>query len=142
MNFCQLTTGNRQLSSTSAERAQKNLFMQNKPNFPRFCAKNSLLQEKQTQFKPNQSQFKPNSNPISTQICRKQTQSNPIKPNFKPYCPGGNYIPQPKKAAKHPPQTTYSHSLNRGGRFGCKASYRMTSSLIIQIQGFISFCEN
>jgi len=54
--------------------AQKNLFMQNKPNFPRFCAKNEDFAQKQTQFKPNskpikanQSQFKPN-----------QTQSNPI----------------------------------------------------------------
>jgi len=37
--------------------AQKYSFMQNKPNFPRFCAKNSYLEEKQTQFKPNQSQF-------------------------------------------------------------------------------------
>ena len=37
--------------------AQKYSFMQNKPNFPRFCAKNSYLEEKQTQFKPNQTQF-------------------------------------------------------------------------------------
>ena len=33
--------------------AQKESIMQNKPNLPRFCAKNSPLQEKQTQFKPN-----------------------------------------------------------------------------------------
>ena len=46
--------------------------MQNKANFPRFCAKNGYLEEKQSQFKanskpikPNQSQFKANSNPIS-----------------------------------------------------------------------------
>jgi len=50
--------------------AQKNLFMQNKPNFPRFCAKNGYLEEKQSQFKANQTQFKAN--------------SNPIKPNLKP----------------------------------------------------------
>jgi len=46
--------------SASIERAQKNLFMQNKPNFPRFCAKNGYLGEKQTQSNPIQSQFKPN----------------------------------------------------------------------------------
>ena len=43
-----------QAESTSA---QKYLIMQNKPNFPRFCVKNSYLEEKQTQFKPNQTQF-------------------------------------------------------------------------------------
>jgi len=42
------------------QRAQKNLFMQNKPNFPRFCAKNGYLGEKQTQSNPIQSQFKAN----------------------------------------------------------------------------------
>jgi len=57
------------------QRAQKNLFMQNKPNFPRFCAKNGYLEEKQTQTKPIQSQFKPNTNPI-------KPKTNPIKPNF------------------------------------------------------------
>ena len=60
----------RYASRSARTRAQKNLFMQNKPNFPRFCAKNGYLEEKQTQFKPNQTQFKANSNPI-------QTQSNP-----------------------------------------------------------------
>jgi len=52
--------------------------MQNKPNFPRFCAKNARLEEKQTQFKansnpikPKYAENKPNSKPI-------QTQSNPI----------------------------------------------------------------
>ncbi len=43
----------RRITYTSA---QKYSFMQNKPNFPRFCAKNSPLQEKQTQNKPNQTQ--------------------------------------------------------------------------------------
>ncbi len=33
--------------------AQKYSFMQNKPNFPRFCAKNADSEEKQSQFKPN-----------------------------------------------------------------------------------------
>ncbi len=33
------------------------LFMQNKPNLPRFCAKNAYSEEKQSQFKPNQAQF-------------------------------------------------------------------------------------
>jgi len=39
--------------------AQKESIMQNKPNLPRFCAKNGYLEEKQTQFKPNQTQFFP-----------------------------------------------------------------------------------
>jgi len=39
--------------------AQKESIMQNKPNFPRFCAKNSYLEEKQTQFKPIQTHFQP-----------------------------------------------------------------------------------
>jgi len=34
--------------------------MQNKPNFPRFYAKNGYLEEKQTQSKPIQTQFKAN----------------------------------------------------------------------------------
>ena len=38
-----------QSESTSA---QKYSFMQNKPNFPRFCVKNSYLEEKQTQSNP------------------------------------------------------------------------------------------
>jgi len=42
-------------------RTQKYLFMQNKPNFPRFYAKNNDYDKKQTQFKPN-------SNPIQTQF--------------------------------------------------------------------------
>ena len=42
---------------TIHERAQKNLFMQNKPNLPRFCAKNGYLEEKQTQSNPIQTQF-------------------------------------------------------------------------------------
>ena len=33
------------------------LFVQNKPNFCRFWAKNSCSEEKQSQFKPNQTQF-------------------------------------------------------------------------------------
>ncbi len=44
------------------------LFMQNKPNFPRFCLKNSLSQEKQTQFKPNSNPSAPKTNPIQTQF--------------------------------------------------------------------------
>jgi len=53
---CHLATGD--CSSTSVEcPLQIHSFLQNKPNLPRFCAKNSLLQEKQTQFKPNQTQF-------------------------------------------------------------------------------------
>jgi len=50
--------------------------MQNKPNFPRFCVKNSLLQEKQTHsnpIKPNFSRF------FSYPSCP----FTPIKPNFK-----------------------------------------------------------
>ena len=95
MNFCQLTTGNRQLSSTSAERAQKNLFMQNKPNFPRFCAKNEDFAQKQTQFKPN-------SNPIQTQSKPIQTQ---FKPNFNPNMPKTNPI--------KPNQTQFQTILSR-----------------------------
>jgi len=49
--------------------------MQNKPNSPRFCAKNEDFAQKQTQFKPNSNPIKPNSNPI-------QTQSNPISKAF------------------------------------------------------------
>ena len=37
--------------------AQKESIMQNKPNFPRFCAKNGYLEEKQTQNKANRIQF-------------------------------------------------------------------------------------
>jgi hypothetical protein len=33
------------------------LFMQSKPNFRRFCVKNTDCEEKQTQSKPNQTQF-------------------------------------------------------------------------------------
>jgi len=39
------------------QRAQKNLFMQNKPNSPRFCAKNEDFAQKQTQTNPIQTQF-------------------------------------------------------------------------------------
>jgi len=49
------------------QRAQKNLFMQNKPNFPRFCAKNE-------DFAQKQSQFKPNSNPIQSQFPKGQNE--------------------------------------------------------------------
>jgi hypothetical protein len=38
-------------------RAQKYPFLQNKANFRRFCAKNLLLQEKQTQSNPISTQF-------------------------------------------------------------------------------------
>jgi len=65
-----------------ASRAQKNLFMQNKPNFCRFWAKNSYLEEKQSQFKPNsnpiQTQFKPNSKPIKAN----QSQNKPNQTQF------------------------------------------------------------
>jgi len=44
--------------STLVEKVRQiRLFMQNKPNFPRFSLKKACLAEKQTQFKPNQSQF-------------------------------------------------------------------------------------
>ncbi len=59
--------------------AQKYLIMQNKPNFPRFCAKNSYLQEKQTQSKPIQTHFQP-----------KYAENKPNQTQFKttPTCPG------------------------------------------------------
>ena len=41
-------------------------FMQNKPNFPRFWAKNSYLEEKQTQFKPNLQNAQMNITSINT----------------------------------------------------------------------------
>ena len=95
------------------QRAQKNLFMQNKPNFPQFCAKNGYLGEKQSQTNPiqsqsnpikaNQSQFKPNFRKAKMNVSSVKTKdyekndifsipqnkpnSNPIKPNqsqFKP----------------------------------------------------------
>ena len=95
MNFCQPSTGNWRLTTSHElpatsdkqpatsdalrkdQRAQKNLFMQNKPNFPRFCAKNGYLGEKQTQSNPIQSQSKPiqsQSKPIQTQFKPNQTQ--------------------------------------------------------------------
>ncbi len=56
------------------------LFMQNKPNFPRFCVKNAYSEEKQTQFKPNQTQrcnpheilFNPSKGQFLRQSCLKQ----------------------------------------------------------------------
>ena len=95
MNYWHLTTGNWRLTTSHElpatsdkqpatsdalrkdQRAQKNLFMQNKPNFPRFCAKNGYLGEKQTQFKANSKPIKPIFTPYAPKI-------NPIKPNFKP----------------------------------------------------------
>jgi len=102
------------------KRAQKELIMQNKANFPnaqilvncvliRDCVNIRLHRRfknkaKQTQFKANsnpiQTQFKPNSNPIQTQFKPNskpiQTQfkpnSNPIKPNFKPVPPSSSTI--------------------------------------------------
>jgi len=85
--------------------------MQNKPNFPRFCAKNEDFVQKQTQFKPNSKPIKANSKPKQTQfkanfrkakmnvssvktkdyekndifsVPQNKANSNPIKPNFKP----------------------------------------------------------
>jgi len=52
--------------------------MQNKPNFPQFCAKNGYLGEKQTQTNPIQSQ----SNPIQTQFKPNQTQFRPNQTQF------------------------------------------------------------
>jgi len=78
----ELQTTNHNPRATSDEprttSAQKKSIMQNKPNFPRFCAKNTGLEEKQTQFKPNSNTIKANSNPILSQMRRKQTQSNQI----------------------------------------------------------------
>jgi len=56
--------------------------MQNKPNFPRFCAKNSLLEEKQTQFKPNRTQFQPTcaeNKPNQTQFQTRHLLINPME---------------------------------------------------------------
>ena len=44
--------------------AQKYLIMQNKPNLPRFYAKNEDFAQKQSQTNPIQTQFKANSKPI------------------------------------------------------------------------------
>ena len=74
----QATSDQRPATRSAGTIAQKYLIMQNKPNFPRFCAKNTGLEEKQTQFKPNSNPIKANSNPILSQMRRKQTQSNPI----------------------------------------------------------------
>jgi len=47
-------------ASTVVENVRQiRLFMQNKPNFPRFSPENEDFTEKQTQFKPNQTQFLP-----------------------------------------------------------------------------------
>jgi len=49
----------REIRSTGVENIRQiRLFMQNKPNFPRFSAENDDFTKRQTQFKPN-------SNPIS-----------------------------------------------------------------------------
>ncbi len=89
-NYWQLTTGNWRLN-TSPERAQKELIMQNKANFPNAQMNVSYVstmdyvnirlrsrrqnKAKQSQFKANQTQFQPkyaenkaNSNPIQTQF--------------------------------------------------------------------------
>ena len=60
------------IHSTNVENVRQiRLFMQNKPNFPRFSPENDDFTKKQTQFKPKQSQFwadfegsKPKTNPI------------------------------------------------------------------------------
>ena len=67
------------------QRAQKNLFMQNKPNFMRFCAKNSYLEKN----KPNSNPIKPNFKPNFKADAPK---TNPIKPNFKPVPRSGSSI--------------------------------------------------
>ncbi len=56
-------------SPAGSPSAQKYLIMQNKPNLCRFWAKNSYLEEKQTQFKPNQTQSQ-------TRIAKRSQQNN------------------------------------------------------------------
>jgi len=95
MNYEPQTTSDKRPATRSARTiAQKNLIMQNKPNFPnaqmnvssvltkdyenipfRRCAENK---PNQTQFKANSKPIQTQSNPILTQMHRKQTQSNPI----------------------------------------------------------------
>ena len=53
-NLSRRSLWRRRITYTSA---QKKSILQNKPNYCRFWAKNSYLEEKQTQFKPNQTQF-------------------------------------------------------------------------------------
>jgi len=81
-HFSSLLTHNYRVSS-----AQKYLIMQNKPNFPNALINvNSVLTKeyenvplrRHRQNKPNSKPIQTQSNPISTQIRRKQTQSNPI----------------------------------------------------------------
>jgi len=65
---------------------EKNLIMQNKPNFMRFYALNRDYEEKQTQTNPIQTQNKANSSPSATpqsQNKPNQTQSNPISKRAK-----------------------------------------------------------
>jgi len=56
-NLSRRSLWRRRITYTSA---QKKSIMQNKPNIMRFYAKNSLLREKQTQFKANPNPIKPN----------------------------------------------------------------------------------
>ncbi len=76
--------------------AQKYSFMQNKPIFPRFCAKNSYLKEKQTQFKPNQTQFFASFILPILPIHPNQTQSQPTHSSH------GQAPPKPKTAVFYP----------------------------------------
>ena len=62
------------------------LFMQNKPNFMRFWAKNGYLEEKQTQFKPNQTQ------PVVSLSNLFQLKNAENKPNPKPPQPSSSKI--------------------------------------------------
>jgi len=75
-NFWQLTTGNWRLN-TSPERAQKNLIMQNKPNFlnAQVNISTAITMDYVNIRLRSHGQNKPNSKPI-------KAKTNPIKPNF------------------------------------------------------------